>query len=137
MPEKYINPPSPEAMLPPILAEEALTAIIGGQMPAGPPMEGSRSHLNKLQQFAQSDQFGFIDSPSKVELFRSYLKNVSSRMKMEQMAKQAGEFGAAQGGNQGGQGGATESMAQPPVNENELLDETLPGAGGGANGGMQ
>ena len=137
MPEKYINQPSPEAMLPPILAEEALTAIIGGQMPAGPPMEGSRSHLNKLQQFAQSDQFGFIDSPSKVELFRSYLKNVSSRMKMEQMAKQAGEFGAAQGGNQGGQGGATESMAQPPVNENELLDETLPGAGGGANGGMQ
>lgn len=39
-PEKYLNKPSPMVDNPPIFAAEALTLIMAGQTPAGPPAEG-------------------------------------------------------------------------------------------------
>jgi len=141
-PEKYINKPSPEAMTAPVLAEEALMQIINGQMPKGAPMEGAQQHLDKLQQFAKSEMIGYLDHPNKVEILRAYMKQTAERIKMDQLSKQAGEIGAAQRGGRG-QGGGEQGggepldMSNPPVNDNELLDETLPTAGGGANGGMQ
>ena len=133
-PERYLSEPSPDALLPPILAEEAVSQIMAGEMPAGTPMEGAQAHLDKLQEFMNTDNFGYLDTPGKVDMFRSYLSAVSQRLKMEQMAKSAGQVGAQPQGP-GGLGGPAPDMSNPPVQGGELLDETLPTAGGGANPG--
>ena len=136
IPERYIDPPSPEALKSPILAEEALNQIMMGEMPSGYPMEGAQAHLDKLMQFMNHESlFGLLDHPDKVKLFRTYLKSVSERAKMEQAAAQAGPVGAPGVGQQGG-GGPMPNMGPPQVSGGEeLLDETLPGAGGGGNSG--
>jgi len=137
---QYINPPSPEAMKPPILAEEAITSItFREEMPEGLPLEGAKQHLAKLKQFTELPEFGLLDTPNKVALFRSYLMTVGARARTEQLAAAAAQQGPGGPGGGPGPGGPLPSLGQPPVNEGELLDETLPGAGGGANpnGGMQ
>ena len=138
-PESYLNEPSPDAFLPPILAEEAITQIISGEMPGGTPMEGAQKHMDKLMQFMQSDQFGFLDTPGKVDLFRSYIKQVSQMLKLEAQSKAAGATGGGMsGGGASPTGGPPPNLGPPQISgEGELLDETLPGAGGGANGAGQ
>jgi len=50
-PDKYLQAPSPDSSLPPITAEEAITAIVGGTAPYGKPIEGTQAHLEKLAEF--------------------------------------------------------------------------------------
>jgi hypothetical protein len=143
-PDKYLTPPSPESMLPKLFAEEALSLIIAGQMPDGLPAEPSaQEHMQKLMDFANTDQIGFL-TPLQVEVFKAYLTKLRQRMQ-EEMQRQAmmaaasqfqGGPGGGQPGTPGPQGTAPIDNAPPPVQRNELLDETLPGAGGGANTGV-
>jgi hypothetical protein len=134
--DKYLSEPNPDAMLPPILAEWALTVIVGGDLPEGPPLEGAEEHLEKLKIFAQSPAIEMLDSPDKVQLFTAYMQSVQKRIEVEKMAEAAGPIGAAPGG--GAQGGSPPpDLSNPQVNENEILDETLPSAGGGGNGALQ
>jgi hypothetical protein len=135
-PEKYLSKPSPEALLPPILAEEALTEIMAGQLPAGTPMEGAQAHMDKLQAFMQHEEwFGYLNTPGKVDLFRTYLKTVAARLKVENLARAAGPLGGSPAGGPQGPAGPPPNLAPPQVQEGELLDETLPTAGGGGNAG--
>ena len=140
-PDKYLSPPTPGAMEPPLSAEDAILYIMDGIMPKGTPMEGTQEHLQKLQTFAQADEFGYIP-PESVPLFRAYMEQVAQLAAQEQaqqaLLKAAAQFG---GGGQGGtpgpvpgpqQGGG---QAMPMLNGGELADESLPGAGGGANPG--
>lgn len=141
-PDKYISPPTPGAQDPPISAEEAILQIMDGFIPKGTPMEGLAEHFEKLQTFLQSDEFGYIET-SKVPIFRAYLEQVAQAMAQEQsqaaLLKAAGQFG--QGGQPGQpgpvpgpqQGGG---QANPMVNPNEMLQEDLPGSGGGGNPGV-
>ena len=132
--DNYLSEPAPGAMMAPILAEEALTTIAGGEMPQGLPLEGAEQHLQKLQTFASLPAFDLmLDSIDKVEIFRAYLSAVGQRLQVEKMAQAAGPVGAAPGGGAPG-GGPPPDLSNPQVNENELLDETLPSAGGGGNG---
>jgi hypothetical protein len=136
VPERYISPPSPEALLAPIFAVEALQKILTGEMPEGFPIEGAQKHLETLALFRDTENlFALLDHPDKVALFRTYYGKVLARAKMEQAARAAGPMGAAPGGPQGA-GGPTPNMGPPQVQENELIDETMPTAGGGGNGGM-
>jgi hypothetical protein len=73
-PERYLEPPSPDALLSPIWAEEALTQIFNGELPEGLPLEGAQKHLDKLQEFTQTDQFGYIDDPERLALFSTYYR---------------------------------------------------------------
>jgi len=135
-PEQYLNKPSPEAMLAPILAEEAISEIMAGELPEGLPMEGAQAHLDKLMTFMQSPQFGFLDHPDKVALFRTYLRKVSERVRLEKLASAAGPGGMnSRGASQTGAPGQPPMLGPPQVQPNELLDETMPTAGGGANTG--
>jgi hypothetical protein len=136
-PEKYLSEPSPDALLPPILAEEAITQIMNGEMPQGIPLEGNQAHLDKLKEFMQMDEFGYLDTPGKLEMFRKYMGGVAQRVKMEEMAKAAGPMGSGLGGTQGTPPGQPPNLGPPLVQDNELLDETLPSAGGGGNGGIR
>lgn len=140
-PDKYLSPPTPGAMEPPISAEDAIAMLMDGIMPKGSPMEGTQQHFQKLQDFAQSDEFGYMENHA-IPLFRAYLEQVAQILANEQaqatLLKAAGQFQqGAQPGALPGPPGQVDPNAQTPavVQGAELLDESLPGAGGGANVG--
>lgn len=141
-PERYLNAPTPQAAGPQILSEEAITSIMLTQMPVGTALEpgGPAEHLQKLIAFANSVEFAMLNE-GQVDLFRQYLSQVRDAAAQQQQAaqvqSQAQQFSQMQ--NQGGQGGApTQNMPQQPQapmvsGPNEMMNETLPTAGGGAN----
>lgn len=141
-PDKYISAPDPDAMMPRIFAEEAVSAILNDNMPEGRAAEagGEMEHFQKLLSFTHNDGFGFLSEPQ-VEMFREYLAQCQKRAVAEQQQQQLMQ--AAQSfGQQGGAGPIMPGAAsqQLPVNPqtqpmlasgNELMDESLPTAGGG------
>lgn len=137
--DKYLSPPTPGAAEPPISVEEAIALMMDGFMPKGSPMEGAQEHFEKLQAFAQSDEFGYLPD-THIPIFKAYLEQVRQRWAQEQ-AQQALMAAAAQmqqGSQPGalpGPRGAAQPNAQqlPMVQNNELMDESMMTAGGGAN----
>jgi len=129
---KYITPPVQGADKPLIMAEEAISTIMGGEIPNGDPLEGAVAHFQKLQEFAQNDQQRedpFL-SPGQKQLFDVYFQEISQKaqeeMRQQQLIQAAGQFGPQ------GQGGApVDQGGNPQVQENELLAEDLPTSGGG------
>ena len=133
-PDAYYKAPQSDSLKPRIQAEEAMADILDGQIPFGIPAEGAQNHLAKLQEFAQSDELGFLDEP-RLQLFQVYVERVAELAKVEAAQQQAAQQ-AAQGF--GGQGGNGQVAAQAPDTGNprlsggaELIDESLPSAGGG------
>ena len=142
--DRYITPPNPEASLPPISAEDALTQIAAGNPPYGRPLEGTQPHMEKLMAFAQTDDIGNF-TEAQVKILALYMQQLMMKLQAEQqqaaMMQAAQQFQQAQQGS-GGQpadpGGApTQNQPNPdqgpaPVSGGaELQDESLPGAGGG------
>ena len=111
--------------------------ILQGQLPQGRPLEGAQAHLQKLLLFQKDDRFGLLDAGSLV-LYRTYLQQLAGLAQQEaqqqamlQAAQQFSQAAGQQGGG-GGQSGISPQMGQPAVEAGELLDESLPSAGGGA-----
>lgn len=94
--------------------------------------------MQKLMEFSGSDNFGFL-SPPQVEAFKGYL--VQLRQRLAQEAQQQAQMAAAAQAQSGGaaqavpgpQGTAPINAGNPQLQKNELLDESLPSAGGGGN----
>jgi len=134
--ERYLTPP---LGMPFITAEEAMGDIMIGKVPNGLPIEGAQMHLQKIMAFAESEEFGFLEEEG-VEAFAEWVQMLEGLMKVEQQQQ---ALGAAAGEGQQGQGGGPEGRPPvggplpeaAPVGDNQLVDETLPGAGGGANRG--
>ncbi len=59
-----------------ISASEAILVIMDGNMPSGSPKEGFGLHLERLESFLRSDEFGLLDS-AYVPLFAEYLKRTA------------------------------------------------------------
>jgi len=141
-PDKYLKPPSPESMLPKMFAEEVVTLILAGGLPECRPAEAtSVDHLKKLMDFAGQDEFGFL-SETQLGIFKAYLaalrQRIASEMQQQAMLAAAQQFqGGGQSGVPGPEGTAPLDTGPTPLGPNELLDETLPGAGGGANPTLQ
>jgi hypothetical protein len=140
-PDKYLEPPTPGAEHQKIFFEEALAMILDGQMPEGDPIEGAEVQYGKLTAFMQSDQFGLL-GPVHMPLFQAYYKRIMLQMQADQqraaLLAAASKFqqGAQPSGTPGPQGAPQSAgaiQAQPQLQNNELADESLPGAGGGAN----
>lgn len=142
-PDRYLSTPSPQAAEIPIFAEDAVDMIMAGNMPVGRPAEpgGSAEHRQKLVTFMQTDHFGLL-STEQAKVFRAYLQQTIMRAvqeaEMQAMVEGARAFQQGRGGQD--VGGRPSSQAQgdtsgqTPLNGgDELLDETMPGAGGGAN----
>jgi len=140
----YLNPPTPRAPLPLITAEQAAGVVMQGSMPVGTPTEGALQHLMKIMQFkARAEQGGELQlDPSQMKILDTYIQQIEALAMQE--AQQQALVQAAQQFAQGRQqaGGQPGRPAQgPPVapqtpqvsGGNELLNESLPGAGGGAN----
>lgn len=141
--DRYLTPPTPEAAHPRILAEEAVLLILQSQMPVGMPLEpgGYQEHQAKLLEFIQSPHIGMLSEPQN-ELLRAYLsvvqEGVAGQQRQQQMLDSARAFSQSQGG--GAPGAPAQSVRKPGggppriSGPKELVDETAPGAGGGANG---
>jgi|TARA_Y100000310_G_scaffold153951_1_gene153511 hypothetical protein len=143
-PAQYLKVPVPGADLPLILAEEAIHQILQGGRPSGRPGEpgGAQQHMRRLLAFQQQDEFGLL-GPDQLQLFGEWLQQVAQFVQAEQqqaqLAAAADQFGRQEGGGQPGRpGGPPQGPAgEPAVQGGELLDESLPTAGGGANTGEQ
>ena len=140
-PDNYLKPPSPDSLRQRIFAEEALSAIVSGEIPDGVPAEagGAIEHLQKLASFMQSDDLGLIQDPAHLEVFKGWFTEIQERAQQQQQQQQL--LQAAQQFQQGQQGGGAGAPPQGPPQQtgtpqisggNELIDESLPGAGGGA-----
>ena len=143
-PDRYLQAPSPEASQPLITAEDAITAIMSDQMPYGRPSEpgGTMEHLQKLAAFIQGDELGALSQPQ-TKALGEYIKSLIERVMAEQqqmaLAQAAAQFqqGGQAGPGQDPGGAPAQSVADPDApppqvsGGGELMDETLPGAGGG------
>ena len=94
-------------------------------------------HLQRMQQIMETDpkvQFLLADDPGAAKLLALYTQKLKQQAMQEQrqqaMAEQAQQF-SGQGQATGGQVGPP-ANEQAPVQANELLDESMPTAGGGA-----
>lgn len=148
-PDKYLKPPAPGADQPPILAEEAMDMLIAGEMPAAPPMEGAEAHLQKMTELVEQyiEQVGGATAtPQEQQMAmqvtsnaNAYLKMLGQRLMQERQqaqlmaAVQSFQAGAQPGGKPGPAAGPQAPERQAMLEPNELANESLPGAGGGAN----
>ena len=136
-PDRYINEPVPGAARTRIMAEEAVATILQGSIPDGEPAEadGAVGHLQRLAEIEQLEQFGLL-TDEQLEIYRSYRAQVEEKARAQIEAQQLAE--SAQQFTRPGQAGrpATNPVQTPQTplisGNGELLDETLPGAGGGA-----
>jgi hypothetical protein len=139
--DRYTSPPIPDAHLPRIMAEEAISAILDETAPYGVPAEqgGWNEHLARLQEFMNDKEgrFAVVDSPRAQQLFRVYLEKVAESAARERqqaaLATAAGEPIGGSPGRPGPQGFGVVDQGNPPVQPGELFDESLPSAGGGGN----
>ncbi len=137
---KYLNPPTPLAQQSPITAAEAMLHLKDGVFPGDTsPAEGATLHVASLQEIMATPLFEAGFPPENFQLLKSYLDRMVALSQQEQQAQalaaSAGPIGQELGpGNGQGNGAAPGSPGgQAPLQENELSDEQLPGAGGGAN----
>lgn len=134
--DKYLNKPTPTAGDTQIEAAEAMLMLMQGVLPMGAPLEGAQEHLLKLQEIMERETFaGF--PPQHISLLRVYLQQVSemARQEAELAARMqaAGGVGLPLGQRGRPPQGPPGAPAQPPLQGGqELLDESLPTAGGGA-----
>jgi hypothetical protein len=143
-PDQYLSMPSPDSTLPKIFAEDALLFISQGKKPFGVPAEagGAAEHLQKLQEFIQTDQFGLIQQEYVETIMRPYMEQVSQRALLQQQQAQqleaAGNAGTPAQANAPGRppGGVQENPNDAPTNvqPNQPADQTQPGANGNGTG---
>ena len=145
--ERYLHAPIPNSHLPRITAEEAIGAILHDDPPYGLPAEqGSwQEHFEQLQKFMTAKDelgrayFAAVDTPETQQLFRVYMEKVAEAAAQERRQQQIAEASAQAPGGMPGRPGPPASgqadLSAPPVQGGELLDESLPSAGGGANTG--
>lgn len=133
-PDKYLKEPSPGAMRPKLTAEEAISQILNSQIPDGEPQEGALAHLKTIQAFTESDELGHA-TPDQVQLLQEYMQVLEQKVQEEAqraaLAASAGQTGQPTGTPGRPPEGVEDPNQQPPVQGGELLDESLPTAGGG------
>ena len=137
---KYIQAP-PQSKIPKITAEDALGQIISGVMPQGRPAEGAQAHLEILKAFLQDPRMIEVSTePAFQQIYKAYLQQVQGQvMQEQQQAAQAQQFAQTVGGGGSGQPGPEgqvdpNATQQSMQGQNQLNDESLPSAGGGAMG---
>jgi hypothetical protein len=137
--EQYLETPTPTADRNQQTAEEAVLIMMDGAFPDGIPAEATTAdHIARLQEIIQMDGFGAFP-PQHLQLLRAYMERMVTRAQQEQQALQQQQAAGPVGQQPGPPGGNGQRQAplqqgeQPVLQEGELSDETLPGAGGGGN----
>lgn len=132
-PNRYLNPPSPQSARPKITAEYAMGLLLQGVIPEQYPAEGPQIHLQRLEQLLPDLQREGSADQSFMVLYNTYVQKVQSLvMQAQVLQQQAAQFaGMMSGGGGGGtSGGSGEGGGMTPQPQNQLMDESLPGAKG-------
>lgn len=115
-----------------VTSEEAIADIMDGRLPQGLPMEGAQMHLVKLQQFTQTEQIGLLNG-EQIEMLKQWMQFVQGLLQQQQALAEASANAGPAGLTDGGGGGTqAPDTSEAPLETNELRDESLPTAGGGA-----
>ena len=145
-PEKYIKSPTndPFANGPRISMEDAVSSILNGFYPHGKSLEPIMEHLQKLQQFVMDAKKMDVFNDAQIQMLGQYVaektQELQVMMQQQQQLASAQQMQQNMGGAPGSEGGAAATQGTPPntgvggnakVQGKELLDESLPGAGGG------
>lgn len=147
-PINYISSPTqdPFANSPKISVEDAIMSIMNGYFPYGGTMEPLEVHLQKLQEFVtDKDNLEHFTEPQ-IQMLGQYaatrVSEMQQKMAQQQMLANAQQMQQSMGGGPGQDAGKAAASGTPPntgpggnakVQGGELLDESLPGAGGGSN----
>lgn len=143
--QKYSVPPqgTMDSGAPKISAEDVIQAIMNGYYPHGEPMEPLEIHIQRLKEFVSNPENFKILTESQARLLGQYaavkITEMQQKLQRQQMMENAAAF--QQQNNQPGQPGPKGAVnppntgpgGNPKVNKNELLNESLPSAGGGGN----
>jgi hypothetical protein len=137
--DKYITPPTPESNLPKMFAEEVVSMISPGTCRKCRPAEPTMEHLKKLMDFAGSDDFGSSRRPGPDlqglprAAAAAHPGGDAEAADDRRPRRQSSQIGAAGRAWAGRLGRSITGMHEAPLQDNELRDESLPGAGGGGN----
>jgi len=135
--DRYLESPVDDPYKQILTADEVIASIMDDVVPDANPAEGWPVHTQNLLAFYQSDELGYL-TPEQTQVLVQYIQMAAQRA--QQVIQQQSIQQSAGGMGQPGQPAQPQQaeQGQPPVSSsNELLDERLPGAGGGANGGVQ
>ncbi|MGE0372999.1 MAG: hypothetical protein AB7Q01_14110 [Gammaproteobacteria bacterium] len=144
--KRYLSAPTPGLLGPKIFAEEAMAVILEGGVPSGQPAEagGYAEHLQKLMELEAMLTDEKIDTGQitlqQAQVFQGYKATVAElamqQQQQAQLAAAADQFGQQQGAQN--PGGRPPTAPPPNATDNpqlaggaELIDESLPTAGGG------
>lgn len=137
-PTRYLKEPPTVQVGPPVTAEEAMAEIQAGYLPEGIPAPSPSVHLERLQEMDKEvdPRMALLDEGGKAVL-KNWIRKVSALAQQEQ--KMMAQMQAAQQFSQSMQqgkptGGEAPTEGQAPVESNELMDESMLTAGGGASG---
>jgi len=144
-PGQYLSPPSPQADMIRINADDAFRQILEGIIPFGKAAEGAVRHLERLEELSQTPVENVVNGITKktpaiemlgsveMQIFALYIKRVEQEARAE-LAAQARQEAAAglqqQIGNKnlGGRpaDGQAGDMSQGQVGQGQLMDKSLP-----------
>jgi hypothetical protein len=133
---RYLKEPTPGVGRARLTANDVLSIILDHAVPDGVPAEPSaEDHLDQIQAFITDEKknyIGLFDQPQ-LEILQGWMTQVAqlavAQQGQKQIAELTGDFQEKQAALAGGGNGAAPPVDQgaPPVNQNELIDETLPG----------
>ncbi len=102
-----------------VFADEAVRQIANNTMPTGRPAEtgGIQEHLQRIDEFVNSDQFGTFNN-KQVDMLRDYMRKLQIEGQKQKVAASAGQ------GQQPGQAGAPQPNADAAsVDVNQMLSD--------------
>lgn len=127
-PDQYLKRPPGTESSPPITAEQAISMIMGGQVPTSVnPVEPTEEHAEKLMRFMQSDHFGMLNA-QQVALFTTYLQQVSASVQRIQQQAQAAAMSQQMGGT--GQPGMPQAPNPAAMQQATAMSPATPAEAG-------
>ena len=138
-PTRYIKEPQPGADQPMLNAREVMASIANGELPDAYPAEGAQAQLQVLAELEDDPLFALFNERQQA-LYAEYKRRIGKLAQQEAQAQQmqqaAQQFQQGMGGGSGqAPSGGAAPQGQAPVENNELMDEQMPSAGGGAAAG--
>lgn len=133
-PGKFLNRPFGPSDMPQITAEQAFVSILNGLSPLGLPAEPLPLHMQLFASFAQTPAYATMSDVQK-QLFDQYFTAIQQQVVQQQaLVPHADQFAQAFQGSGGGMMGSPPAAEGPATNvqPGELIDKSIPGAGGGA-----
>lgn len=137
-PTRYLVPPQPGQPKINLSAAEAINMIMSGRMPMNVnPIEGHQEHMKTIYQWAQQEESQLLSAHTQgminayLTFMRADMQKAQQQQQLMQNAQQFSQMMTPQGrpGPQGSGGTPNTGVSgNPPVQPNELINESLPGA---------